>query len=219
MCIPISPRVAAAVALFSIAQPSFTPAAEEAADDGWIQLFNGENLDGWTGTDGYKVENGILICTREGKLMRSEQQFDNFVIELEVKFTPGANNGLGIRDPSTGNPAFEGMEIQILDNNHEKYANLKPYQFHGSVYGIVPADVENTEYKPMGEWNLMRVTADGPKIKVEFNGKVIVDADLSEVEPISGEKHPGQKREGGHIVMMGHNDHVEFRSVRLKPIE
>ena len=200
---------------------SFVPVlvAEDAADDGWIDLFNGESLEGWTGTDGYKVEDGILICTSDGKLMRTVEQFDNFIVELEVKFTPGANNGLGIRDPGQGNPAFDGMEIQILDNNHEKYANLRPYQFHGSIYGIVPADVEKTEYKPIGEWNFMRVTADGPRIKVEFNGRVIVDANLEEVEPISGEKHPGQHRKSGHIVLMGHNDHVEFRTVRLKPIE
>lgn len=209
----MTPVVAALVAV------SLPALADEASDEGWIDLFNGEDLSGWTGTEGYKVEDGILICTPEGKLMRTEEEYDNFIVELEVKFTPGANNGLGIRDPGEGNPAFDGMEIQILDNTHEKYANLAAYQYHGSVYGIIPADVDKTEYKPMGEWNFMRVTANGPHIKVEFNGEVIVDADISDVEPLSGHDHPGQHRESGHIVLMGHNDHIEFRTVRLKPLE
>ena len=65
-------------------------------------------------------------------------------------WNPTANNGVAIRTPLKGNPAYVGMEIQILDNSAPMYKNLQPYQFHGSVYGLVPA--KRGFQKPVGQW-------------------------------------------------------------------
>ena len=96
-------------------------------------LFNGKDLTGWKGA-GYSVENGAIVCTPEGRNLITEDTFSNFVLDFEFKLTPGANNGLGIHYPGTGDSAYTGMEIQILDSTAPKYKDLKDYQFHGGLY-------------------------------------------------------------------------------------
>jgi hypothetical protein len=141
-------------------------------------------------------------------------------MRFEFKLTEGANNGLGIRMPAKGNAAYAGMELQILDNTAPKYANLKPWQFHGSIYGLVPA--KQGHLKPVGEWNVQEVTADGTKIKVVLNGTTIVDADLvtleqtPDIHPFS--KHPGMRNTKGHLGFLGHGSVVEFRNLSIKEL-
>jgi len=115
------------------------------------------------------------------------------------------------------------MELQILDDPHPRYARLQPYQYHGSIYGVVPA--KRGHLKPAGEWNAQEVTADGTKIKVVLNGTTIVDADLQpfidgqDTADHKGVKgHPGLKRETGRIGFMGHGTRVEFRNIRIKEL-
>ncbi|MCA9245476.1 MAG: DUF1080 domain-containing protein [Planctomycetales bacterium] len=195
--------------------------ADAPADEaGFVKLFNGENLDGWIGdTKGYQAVDGIILCKPGGKLFTAKE-YSDFVFRFEFKLTPGANNGLGIRTPIQGDAAYVGMELQILDNTADKYKNLQPYQFHGSVYGLVPAKREFL--KPVGEWNVQEVTAQGPKIQVVLNGETIVDTDLSKLEesehthPFS--KHPGMHNKSGHIGFLGHGSVVEFRNIRIKDL-
>jgi hypothetical protein len=132
---------------------------------------------------------------------------------------PGGNNGVGIRAPLEGDAAYNGMEIQVLDDKAPKHATIKPWQFNGSVYNVVPA--KNGTAK-IGEWNDYEITAKGRKIKVVLNGRTIVDTDLNDVhDPATIEKHPGIFRERGHVGFLGHNDYVEFRNIRIKelPVE
>lgn len=190
----------------------------------WTPIFNGENLDGWTGDPGgYAVVDGVLICGAPGVtdgnpgLLHSRETFDDFELDFFFRLTPGANNGIGIRVPQSGDPAYAGMEIQVLDNTAEKYANLKAYQYHGSIYGVHPA--ARGALKPVGEWNHERITADGDQITVVLNGAVIVDCSLTDAKrsgTIDGQNHPGLTRSGGHIVICGHGDHVEYRDLRIR---
>ena len=136
------------------------------------------------------------------------------------ELTPGANNGLGIRTPLEGDPAYVGMELQILDDTAEVYANLQPYQYHGSVYGVVPA--KRGHLKPVGEWNEQEVICRGPRVVVKLNGEVIVDADVqkaSEPQTVDGREHPGLKREKGYLAFCGHGAHLEFRNLRIMELE
>ena len=190
-------------------------------EEGFVSLFNGNDLTGWTGaTDGYGVENGTIVCREEGGgNLYTEQEFADFVLRFEFKLTPGANNGLGIRAPLTGNSAYDGMELQILDNTAEQYANLQPYQYHGSVYGISPA--RRGCLKPVGEWNAEQVIAHGNRITVWLNGAIIVDTDLAKATAsgtADGREHPGLMNPTGHIGFLGHGSHVEFRNIRIKEI-
>lgn len=194
---------------------------------GFTPLFNGTNLHGWKGdTVGYRAEAGELVVVPPGPSnsgpghLYTTDTFDDFELRFEFKLTPGANNGLAIRSPGIGDPAYSGMEIQILDNSHPTYAQLKPWQYHGSVYGIAPA--RRGFLRPAGQWNDETVICDGHRVTVVLNGHVIVDVNLkraAEVGTIDGNAHPGMLRPGGHIGFCGHGSAVAFRNIRIRPLE
>ncbi len=187
-------------------------------DEGFYPLFNGKDLSGWIGaTKGYVVEDGCIVCLKKGGgNLYTRDRYDDFVLRFEFTLTPGANNGLGIRVPPGGHAAYDGMELQIIDNTAKKYAKLQPWQYHGSIYGVVPA--KRGHLKPAGAWNTQEVTADGRRIAVVLNNATIVDANLDEVTPIHDKKHPGLARMKGHIGFLGHGARVAFRNIRIKPI-
>lgn len=193
-------------------------------EEGFVPLFNGRDLSGWTGdTTSYVAENGkIVVYPRRGSggNLYAEKEYSNFILRFEFKLTPGANNGLGIRTPLSGDAAYMGMELQILDNTADRYKDLRPYQFHGSIYGVVPA--KRGYLKPVGEWNFEEVIANGRQITVKLNGVTIVDADIDKAstpETIDGRKHPGLKRDKGHIGFLGHGSNLEFRNIRIKELK
>jgi hypothetical protein len=182
-------------------------------------LFNGKDLDDWTGAIGsYEVTGGELRCkTARGKVLQTKDTFDNFVVQLEFKLPPGGNNGLAIRTPdNVGDAAYEGMEIQILDDGDSKYKDLHDYQTHGSLYGLAPA--LRGYLRPVGEWNFQEVTVDGNHIVVNLNGFEILNVDLEKVrdKPLDGKAHPGAHRTSGHFGFCGHHDPVAFRNIRIK---
>jgi hypothetical protein len=195
-----------------------------AAERGFTDLFNGKDLSGWTLVrghgPGYVVENGILVCPADGGgNLLSEKEYSDFVLRLDFKLSPGGNNGIALRAPLEGDIAYTGMEIQVLDQDNEKYkGRLKPWQHTGSVYNVLPAADVNA-LKPVGEWNSYEITAKGPKITIVLNGKKLVDGDLSQVkDPEVLKKHPGIQRTSGRVGFLGHNTRVEFRNIRIKPL-
>ena len=214
------------------ADPNITAAARALAvldeNTEWSSLFNGNDLSGWTGdTKGYVAEEGMLVCRKGGKNLITEKEYGDFALQFEFKLEESGNNGIGIRVPNGKHPASHGMEIQILDHNGTRYSGeadvgggktrkmswLKPWQYHGSIYGIVPA---KTGYlNPVGEWNSETIIAIDDHIMVILNGAVIVDAFLDETTPVDGGVHQGMKSRSGHLVLAGHNDRVEFRNLRV----
>jgi Domain of Unknown Function (DUF1080) len=174
-------------------------------------LFNGTDLTGWKG-EGYIVEDGAIVCTPDGKNLVTEQTFSSYVLEFEFKLPPGGNNGLGIHYPGTGDGAYTGMEIQVLDHTDPKYADLKDYQFHGSLYTLAAA--KKSGLKPVGEWNHQRVSVLGSGIIVELNGETILRANLDALNE-SNPKHEGAKRRAGHIAWLGHGDRVSFKNIKI----
>lgn len=187
----------------------------------WKSIFDGSSSDGWIGAvDGYQFSNGEIHCTAgTGGNIYTRDQYGDFILRFEFKLSPGANNGLGLRTPSTGDAAYSGMEAQILDDSAEKWADLKPYQYHGSIYGVVPS--RRGFQKPVGEWNQQEVRCDGRHVKIVLNGHVIIDADLDAVirgGTIDGREHPGLTNSSGHIGFLGHGDAVAFRNLRIRPI-
>jgi len=186
--------------------------------EGFVPLFNGKDLTGWTGdTKGYVVEEGVLVCKPGGNLYTAKE-YGDFVFRFEFKLTPGANNGLAVRAP-IGGGAYNGMELQILDNTADKYKNLQPYQYHGSIYGIVPA--ERGHQSPVGDWNSQEVIAKGRQLTVILNGATIVDANLDEAstpETMDHKEHKGLEREKGHLGFLGHGSVLYFRNIRIKEL-
>jgi hypothetical protein len=193
-----------------------------AAEPGFTSLFNGKDLTGWQLVGGkgrgYIVENGNIVCPADGGgNLFTDRDFSDFVLRFEFRFEPGGNNGVGIRAPLKGDVAYSGMEIQILDHDHPKYADIKPWQRNGSVYHLIPA--KGDALKPAGQWNSEEIHVQGSKIKVILNGTVLVDGDLSEVkDPAILAKHPGISRSSGRVGFLGHGTRVEFRNVRIKEL-
>jgi hypothetical protein len=198
-------------------------AAWGAAEPGFEPLFDGKTLNGWILKrpvgPGYIVQDGLLVCPEDGGgNLFTEREYANFVLRLEYRLSPGGNNGVGIRAPLEGDAAYAGMEIQILDDQHEKYkGRLRPEQHTASIYDVIPA---RTRYqKPAGEWNEMEIAADGRRIRVRLNGEIVVDANLDIVQdPAVLKKHPGLARASGHIGLLGHRTRVEFRNLRIRTL-
>jgi len=193
-------------------------------DTGFKELFNGKNLDGWVGNkDSYKAIDGMIVVDPDGGgsggNLFTVDQYSDFIMKFEFQLTPGGNNGLGIHAPLEGDTAYMGKELQILDNTADKYAELQPYQYHGSVYGIIPA--KRGYLNPVGEWNKQEVIVKDSKIKIILNGSTIVDGDFLEASKngtMDNKEHPGLERTSGHIGFLGHGDIVRFRNIRLKDL-
>jgi hypothetical protein len=190
--------------------------------DGFLPVFNGKDLTGWTGNlAGYQAENGAIVVHPEksGGNLYTENTYGDFVLRFDFQLTPGANNGIGIRTPLSGDAAYVGMEIQVLDNEHPKYSQLQPYQYHGSVYGVIPA--RRGFLLPTGEWNREEISIKGNQIKVTLNGTVITEGDLAESSKngtMDHKEHPGLLRKEGHIGFLGHGDVVRFKNIRIKKL-
>ncbi|MEX2169915.1 MAG: DUF1080 domain-containing protein [Pirellulales bacterium] len=186
---------------------------------GFEPVFNGKDLEGWAGaTKNYEVVDGSLRCKAgSGGNLLTEQEYDNFIVRLEFKLPPGGNNGLAIRAPANVSAAaYDSMELQVLDDPHTMYADIDPYQAHGSLYGMAPA--RRGYLRPTGEWNYQEVVVDRDQLEVHLNGYEILNVNLDEVRqnPIDGKEHPGAFRASGHFGFCGHNDPVEFRNLRIK---
>jgi len=189
---------------------------------GFQSLFNGKDLDGWTGNmDGYGVEDGAIrtFPDRAGGNLYTADQFDDFVFRFAFKVPPGANNGIAVRAPLGGDAAYQGMEVQVLDNSHPKYAGLKDWQCHGSIYGIAPA--LRGYQSPPGEWNHQEIRVEGPQVRVVLNGCVILEVDVVDAlknGALSGREHPGATRAIGHLGFCGHGDVVHFKDLRVRSL-
>jgi len=203
-------------------QPSANPPLAAPDAEGFISLFNGKDLAGWVGdVKGYSAEDGAIRCMPgKGGNLYTARQFGDFIFRFEFMLQPGTNNGIAIRAPLTGDAAYAGMEIQVLDDTSPKFADIQPWQAHGSIYNLVAA--KKGHLKPAGQWNTEEIRAVGAKVAVVLNGVTIVDADLDEVRKTTDPKtiriHPGMDRMIGHIGFLGHGDRVDFRNLRIKPL-
>jgi hypothetical protein len=205
-----------------ISDKDYNLTAEEKSE-GFVSLFNGRNLDNWVGNkQSYVVEDGMIVIKPEngsGGNLYTAGEFSDFVFRFEFLLTTAANNGLGIRTPLEGDAAYAGMELQILDNDADVYAKLQPYQYHGSVYGVIPA--RRGFLNPVGQWNYQEVHIKGTKIRITLNGTVILEGDIADARDngtMDHNDHPGLKNSTGHIGFLGHGSVVKFRNIRVKDL-
>ncbi|MBO7683544.1 MAG: DUF1080 domain-containing protein [Kiritimatiellae bacterium] len=226
-------------------------------DEGFVSLFNGENLDGWEGaTAMYGVdpkEPGVLQCFPDRKAKGSSgnlytaREYGNFVLRFEFKMPVNGNNGLGIRmtQPNRDAAYWAMCELQLLDDGGPAYYDaaakkdkLKPYQYTGSVYGVVPSLRDNfgkqvggkernftgggSYVRKPGMWNFEEVKVIGSEIEVYLNGYLITKADLSKFkgdgDTPDHRKHPGLHNTKGRIGWLGHGHNVKWKNIRIKEL-
>lgn len=186
----------------------------------WKPLFNGKDLTGWKTVEGspdqWKAEDGLLVCAGGGGgWLSTTEQYGDFDLELEFRVPPDGNSGVFIRAPHEGNPAYTGMEIQVLDDRAKQYANLMPTQYTGSVYDVAAASPRVT--KAAGEWQKLKIVCEGPHVKVTVNGTQVVDANLNDY-PDKVATHSGLKRDKGYIGLQNHGSRLEYRNLRIRPL-
>ena len=198
--------------------------SDEEKKQGFEVLFDGSNMDKWVGSKtSYMLKDGVIEVNPtvgSGGNLYTAEEYADFEFRFEFQLTPGANNGLGIRAPLTGDAAYVGMELQILDNDAPVYAKLNPYQYHGSVYGVIPS--KRGYLKSTGEWNEQTVVVKGNDVKVTLNGQVILDGNIKDASmngTADHRDHPGLKNPTGHIGFLGHGDVVRFRNIRIKKLD
>ena len=215
--------------------PKFELSAQE-AKDGFEVLFDGEDMSQWIGnTIDYVPMNGAICVSANygnGGNLYTQKEYSDFIFRFEFCFMKeGVNNGVGIRTPMGVDAAYEGMEIQILDHDAPIYKNLREYQVHGSVYGIIPA--KRIKSPKLGTWNTEEIWVKGDRIKVTVNGEVILDGNIrkackgnnvskdgSKTNPYTVDKknHPGLFNKSGHIGFLGHGEGLKLRNVRVKDL-
>lgn len=199
-----------------------------------IELFNGKDLEGWKdhkNPDLWAAEDGMIVGTTvHGKMsnLSTREQYEDFVLELEYNADAQVNSGVFLRVSDLDDEVHTGLEIQILDT----YGKEPPLSRNdsGALYDLI-APTENAVL-PAGEWNKMRLTCDGPSIKVELNGRLIVKADLDQFDT-AGKNPDGSDNKfkyawktmprKGHIGLQTHGPmdrssgpKIRFRNLRLQ---
>ncbi len=225
-------------------QEQTTEVTEESAPgEEWIDLFNGENLDGWKryGADEigplWSVQDGTILCNGEGlgegsgewggSLMTLEQ-FHNFELELEWKISPGGNSGIlyhVIESPEYPHAYDTGPEYQVLDDTGWKGNQLTPAQKAGSNYDMYPAP-EDKKLNPAGEWNSSRIVYNNGHVEHYLNGKLTVEFEegsedfQSRYEKSKWPEYSGwNKYKTGSIALQDHGAPVWFRNIRIKKLD
>jgi len=224
-------------------QVIFFGCATRQTEEGFLALFDGEDLSAWTTETGdWRIENGILVLKSKGDYIMvnssylwTKESFDDFVLDLEFKTADeplyglekfngegrGGNSGVFIRVEDTADPVQTGIEIQI--------GPLKPGDeirrgSVGGIFDLVPPNAN--KYKP-GEWNHYRITCKGSLVTVELNGNETATADLNKW--VTAQKNPDGspnkfKRplkdfaQTGHIGLQDHGTPAYYRNIRIKKL-
>lgn len=251
-------RAAVAVCGMALAGGLMAAPYPETVEEGFVSLFNGKDLTGWEGaTAMYGVdpkEPGVLQCFPDRKLPKGQRgdlvtakEYGNFVLRFEFQMPPNGNNGLGLRiDKPNADAAYHAMcEVQLLDDGGPWYYDeaakkdkLKPYQFTGSAYGILPCKRDNvgkmnagkakecapggSYLRKAGKWNFMEVRAIGTELEVYLNGYLITKGDMAtfkgDGDTPDGRPHPGLHNRRGKLGWLGHGHNVKWRNIRIKEL-
>ncbi|MCK4564327.1 MAG: DUF1080 domain-containing protein [Verrucomicrobia bacterium] len=200
--------------------------AEESTPLQWVDLFNGTNLTHWidvnTSADTWTAENGILKCTgRPIGVMRSEKQYENFILEIEWRhMKKKGNSGVFLwsdADPKGGRLPL-GMEVQMLELDwvNDKDGKQKAHigYISGELFGAggLKATPDNPRgsrsmskelrCKGVGEWNKYVVVAVDGVVKLSINGKFVNGIRLS-------------SKKKGYLCLESEGSPIEFRNIRI----
>jgi hypothetical protein len=223
----------AAVFLVAIGVSPILAADNELTDqekqDGWLLLFDGQSLAGWTTTTGQPSKtplekDGINPHKCGDYMLIHEKQWGNFVLSLDFKISKDCNSGIFVRTfplkPRPGKDVgFNGIEVQILDSTTAGYHDT------GAIYDLVKP-TKNT-MKPVGEWNHIVITCDKNLIDVYLNGEKVNHMDLDKWTEknkrpdgtphkfdIAYKDHPRK----GYIGLQDHGRPCWFKNIKLLPL-
>ncbi len=204
----------------------------------WIELFNGENLDGWRSyseaapNPAWIVEDGAIVLDADesttsmtGGDLITNGQYENFELELEWKISSGGNSGIffGVREIEGQNVAYEtGIEMQVLDDDNHADGE-QAITRAGSCYALYAAS-ENV-VRPVGQYNEVRLVVRGAHVEHWLNGRKIVEYEIGSddwanrvaASKFADWEHFARYRKG-HIALQDHTDRVWYRNIRLREL-
>lgn len=188
---------------------------------GFVSLFNGRDLTGWhvvSNPQSWEVRDGTIVCNgQEGGWLRSNRIYEDFILRLEYRTQENSNSGIFLRALDYGDPAFTGMELQILDD-FGRTPNKGDVSM--ALYGAV-APSKNVS-RPRGEWNSVEVSLIGQKLVVVHNGTKVIDVRLDD-EAINAElpddKKLTDRAKIGRIGLQNHREFIQFRNIRIKDLK
>ena len=222
---------------------------KEEKEQGWELLFNGKNFEGWRGlgrdtveTNHWTVEDGMIhkVDNREVPLLPNGEKinggdlmtidtFDNFELSWEWKIKEAGNSGIKYnvseKIATTYGSGFGalGFEYQILDDGHEIYKDLNPYQFTGSLYDFYAP--HNVHLKPIGEFNQSTIKLNGNHGEHWLNGVKVLEYEMGTAEFDSlfqaskfAKYKDFEKKRSGHIVITNHTDESWYRNIKIRKI-
>lgn len=175
----------------------------------------------------WKVIDGVLHGSEpRGTWLMSDKQYSDFILKFEFKLGERGNSGCGLRFPGYGDPAFDGLELQMVDPRYypPDFGVVPANELTGALYrAITPME---QLFKPT-EWNSYEITCRGPHIIVVLNGTKIIDYDLSQHHRVI-KRHNGadasplkDRPRKGHIgfqELSRAGGHVEIRHAQIKEL-
>jgi len=199
-------------------------ASAQAEETGFVPLFNGKDLTGWHvqggGLSKWTTEGGSIVC--DGKAsgwLATDKEYGDFTLKIDWRIKPGGNSGIGLRFPSNGDPAFDGFEVQILDDKAPAYKKSGFAQHTGSIWGQVEPDESKKKLNPPGQWNSYEITCWGSSVIITLNGVEIKRVELDqETQGARGRKPLSQRPRRGFIGMQASTGRVEFRNIFIQEI-
>lgn len=209
----------AVLGIGSLSQAQTAPVDAE----GFRPLFTDKAMAAWGwNKKGPKIENGEMLLGQGSGDVWTQEEFGDFVLDLEFKNSAGSNSGVFIRNPKPGD-WYGGIEIQVLDS----FGKENPGKHDvGAVYDVV-APSKNTVKAP-GEWNRMTITCKGPSLKVALNGEQVIDMNL-DLWTEAGKNPDGSANKfktaykdmprKGVVELQDHGQDIAFRNVRIKEVK
>lgn len=212
------------------------PPSRTADQDGFVTLFPQDGVpQGWTVREWndlakelkgvtWAVKDGVLQAGKQrGSWLVSDKEYGDFILEFEIKLTERGNSGVALRAPLKGDPAFDGMELQIADLRYN--TDAQPSELTGAIYRAIAPSKQ--VYRPT-EWNAFRVELKGARLRVTLNGEVVQDVDLNKFDrPVK--RHDGSdappikdRPRKGHLGfqhLSRNNEPVLLRGVRIKELK
>jgi hypothetical protein len=198
--------------------------------DGWLLLFDGKSLAGWTTSSQQPskrpVEEGAINPHRcGGYMMIHEKTWSDFVLSLDFKIAPRCNSGVFVRTfplvPRPGKDVgYNGIEVAIDDTQTAGFHDT------GAIYDLVKPKAN--AMRPPGQWNHLEVTCDDNLISVVLNGQTVSRLDLDQwTEPNKrpdGSQHKFDTAfkdhpRSGYIGLQDHGGECWFKNIKLKPLK
>jgi Domain of Unknown Function (DUF1080) len=204
------------------ADNELTPVEKE---EGWLLLFNGQNLEGWKNNDGTpigaKIEDGAInVHNTGGYLLVYEKPFADFLLKCDVKMDqPFCNSGIFVRTGSLKSPVQSSLEVQILSDTKPDVHSF------GALYDLV-APSKNAA-RGAGQWDAFEILCQGPKIAVTINGEKVASMNCDEWD-LPGKRPDGSSHKfrkaikdfprKGHLGLQDHGYKAWFKNIKLKEL-